>query len=412
MSTTLSAVRLELPNVQGMSLRLDVLHGTVEVRDAQGELVRGKLAGLEAMPCERAGHRDEVKLQCSTSRIDAVLTEARGKRYLDLRELRGIPSLRAEDGSFEPVQYNPEELGLGSACPGDTFASKGECFMHQGELDRAEGMFLISERNADTRKYALVRRGDIAMMRGDPDQALALYHKAGWEGPWGRIATLRVCDLNGACFGDQHYEAFDTYGLPVPLRRELQMREVWTFAVLRRWSELSMLIGALTEAGGVCGDERVLVCRAATLELLQAKDAAPELALEAYLRLPNRTRGMLAASLSMAAAERAEQVGGNRFAATLLAATVRAAPPGEKAMYLHRTIELYQSFGDDVRARVIAEYARQEFPTGRWELREPKSPEVEEKPAPVVELDVTEAALATAQAVLSRARASEVGGVP
>ena len=93
------------------------------------------------------------------------------------------------------------------------------------------------------------------------------------------------------------------------------------------------------------------------LAALHRKDASRELALEAYLSLPVRTRGPFASELALAAAKAASALGAPQFGATLLAATVREVEPAELERHLRLAFDLYLVAGDAVRAQVIADYA-------------------------------------------------------
>src|SRR5205814_8938620 len=77
-----------------------------------------------------------VELRCRTRRLDAVLGTEKGKTYLDIQELRGLP-WRPGPAGPPPFFYEPYASGLGGRCPGDTPAARGECALRAGNLLQA-----------------------------------------------------------------------------------------------------------------------------------------------------------------------------------------------------------------------------------------------------------------------------------
>jgi hypothetical protein len=105
-------------------------------------------------------------------------------------------------------------------------------------------------------------------------------------------------------------------------------------------------------------------CHRLVLGALHRKDAPKELALEAYLSLPLRTRGPMASELALAAANAAGQLGAPAFGATILSATVREVDDDDLERHLRLAFNLYLQAGDGVRAQVIADYAMARLPKG------------------------------------------------
>lgn len=405
-SITAAAHRIPLPP-GAASVRFSPFTGLLEIRSGAGKPMQAELPGLYATPCKQLLGR-ETTLSCSTGRLEVALSELRGRKFLDLNELRGLPTAPGEEGPPEWL-YEPEMVGLGAPCPGNTAAGRAECALQRGDLAAAESELLVAIKREETYRYAGLRLGDIALRRGEPDDALERYQKASGEGSWGRLARERLCELTGNCLWDPRLEAYDASRMFEPQRSELQLRELRTLTILRRWPEVSLLFAALANA--TCVARGAQLCRAVLLTLLRAQGAPRELALEAYMWLPLHTGGPLAAPLARAAAAAAGDLGAPAFGATLLAATTRESTPADLPAHLRQNISLYLQAGDRVRADVVAEFAKVRLPAqGSWEL--PPLPPPAPQPLPSVPMDeqaaitaeTTEGMLAVARATLQRAR--------
>ena len=416
-SNTAAAWRIAVP-ASVISLRLSALEGKLELLGSDRKPIAARLAELEATPCRQPDGRAAV-FACSTARLDAALVTVRGKRFLDLRELRGLPSTAGDEGPPE-ARYPLDELGREESCPGESEAARGECAFQAGETALAEEHLTIAKAEEGFHRFSALRLGDLAIARGDADQALTWWREAVGAGPWGRLASVRVLELTGAGLSAATIDGYDTAGLPGALREELELRKLRALALLRRWDEALPMIGEL--AGTTCQSAPHHFCHLVLLAALRSPTASRELALEAYLKLPQRTRGPMAASLARAAAAAAGELGAPRFGATLLSATVRESAPSELVAQLKQAFDLYLAAGDTVRAQVIADYARTRLPRSAkgvhpagWAL--PAGSDAAPQPAPdaVVagaagEAEAAAASLAVARSTLLRAQLVATGG--
>ena len=406
-SSTAAAHRIPVPNGV-VSVRLSLLEGRLELLGSDRHPVAAPVPGMEATPCRPVPGRAAV-FSCPSALLDASLITVRGKRFLDLRELRGLPSGAGEEGP-PTVRYAPEQVGLGEACPGDTAAARGECALEAGETALAEKHLTAATREEDFHRFAELRLGDISLARGDANRALAHWRGAAGAGPWGRVASVRILELTGVGLFAARLDAYDTTGLPDALRVEMELRLLRALALLRRWEEALPMVGAL--ALTTCGAAPHNFCHRVLLAALHSEAAPRELALEAYLKLPVRTRGPMAAALARAAAAAAGELGAPRFGATLLSATVRETAPADLEAQLRQALALYLEAGDPVRAQVIADYAlarlrRSAKPalSSSWELPAPAGAAPESAPAAAGhEADAAAASIAIARSTLLRAR--------
>ena len=415
-SNTAAAHRIAVPG-GAISVRLSALEGTLELLGSDRNPLAARIADMGATPCRQAAGKTAV-FTCSTALLDAALVTVRGKRYLDLRELRGLPSAAGDEGPPE-VRYPLEQLGHDEACPGDSAAARGECAFEAGETARAEEFLTAAKGEEEVHRFSTLRLGDLAIARGDADQALGWWREAAGAGPWGRLATVRVLELTGIGLFAKYLDGYDTAGLPDALRRELELRRLRVLALLRRWDEALPLLGEL--AATTCETAPHHFCHRVLLAALRSPAASRELALEAYLKLPVRTRGPMAAPLARAAAAAAGELGAPRFGATLLAATVRESAPSELEAQLRQAFKLYVDAGDPVRAQVIADYAQSRLPgsskgsqPAAWPLSTAGAAPVAVSDAALAgaasEADDAAASLAVARSTLLRARMVAAGG--
>ena len=399
-----AAWRLDLPSLRGLTLRFSPIAATVEVLARDGKTLRAQLPGLEATPCRPEGDPGLVKLVCTTGRLEAAIGELGPRLFLDLRLLRGLPTDEGPEGP-PAGPYAPEQLGLGGACPGDTPASRGECAYQAGDFEAAHAELLAALGNRETRRFAALRLGDLALRRGNPDEALARYGWAAGEGPWARLAVERTCELTGQCLAEDDLEVYDPSGLPVPLRHELELRLLRMLTLTRRWADVASYLPLLMGSGGACEPLDAPLCRRILLQVMTEEGAPAAQALGAYLWMPDRNRGPLTGPLARAAAELAAGLGAPAYAAAILTATSSEAKGPALAAHLQRNIELYVEANDPVRAEVIAAFARTRFPTlGEWPVpARPAGPDPQAQSAP--EPDHAAAMLVVARSTLLRAKA-------
>jgi hypothetical protein len=356
---------------------------------------------MAATPCAMIDVPKLAAYHCSTAQLEATLVDAGGQRFLDLRELRGLPASPIEDGPAE-LPYPPEELGLGGPCPGTTAASRGECFYQQGRFHEAEIELTDALEDPEAQRYAGIRLGDLALQRRDFDGALGFWKPASGPGPWGRLATARIVDLTGIGLQHDRIEAFDSAALPDRLRSEMRFRRLRAYALLRRWKDAMELASEL--APNECWMAPRQLCERVLLAGFFERSAPHDLALEAYLRLQGHTTGAFAPELARGAALACEEIGTPAYGATLLSVTARRTPLEDLQGHLRKAFDLYVMAGDPIRAGVIAEYARARLPRPpEWEMPVPFDVSPEAVPA-LAEAERTEAWLAVVTSTLQRAR--------
>ncbi len=382
-----SAVAVELvplPKLNGpVALHVSSLEGRVTLEapaDAK------KLAAHFARPitklctfAERTG--TGITFRCRTRRLSADLEKVNAGWVMTLRELRGLPWRPADDGPPRTF-FAPEQMGAGASCPGSTPVGKAECALRQGQKIDAVRLFHDALTTPDA-PFAAVRLGDLALSEDDdPLAAAAWFQRAGHRGPWGRLATARLCALTGLCLMTKNEAfVFETVALPAPAAHDLALRAIRAkVSTYRTLEAMAQFDSALAEPGapaGLCGETESL-CRSLVLAGLRDDDAAVrQRALQAYLRLPPADfRSALARSTTHAAALAAAEQGAPRYGATLLASMTGQVPKTELEDHLNRTARLFLDAGDEVRAAVIVDFARARL--GKARLTRPEWKEVTE----------------------------------
>jgi hypothetical protein len=358
-----------------VTLTLSAFDRRIELRPTRDSAgLASKIAAVGSRLCPRTLlDHNAVILECTTRRLDSVLVASKGKLFLEIYELRGIP-WRGDEGRID-VFYSPIVFRFGDGCPGDTPLARGECAYRVGQYTVAAVEFrraLVG----DGRKVASMRLGDLALMNQDPGTAAGWYHAAGRLGAFGRMAAAKLCELSGACLDNLRQNVFDSKLLPEPLHTEMFLRAARVAAYVDNFPQAMVhLRGAIEAAHGGCEGSTQLYCRQLLLKVLEqpGKDGGVE-ALETYLALPGRTAGPLALVLMRAAVEKAAELGAPIFAGNLLASsaqTVEASNQDLLGDFLLRTMELYLAGGDRTRARVVGEYAetrlgRAKMASVRW----------------------------------------------
>jgi hypothetical protein len=361
------AVAERIPLPRGLVVRswsTEALQATIELRPARDAAqLAARIAAAGSRICPEATIAEgRVILHCRSPRIDADLVESGGARFLDLFELRGLPWREASDRVA--VVYDPQRTGLGAACPGDNPSSRGECLLAAGNRERAIEE-LRKSLETPNRAHAAVRLGDIALAAGDAATAAGWYGKVRVAGPFGKLAASRLCELGGGCLSTTLEATFETAGMPEPIATELRLRGARAAAFLNRPREVSSALLRVLGGGqaGVCERASPVFCR--RLIHFALATPAPEgglEALDAFLSLPGRSRGPMAAELARAAAERAALLGAPVFAGNVLAAAAPEVRVEDLPAYLLRASELYLFGGDWPRAAVVLDYAEARLP--------------------------------------------------
>jgi hypothetical protein len=326
--------------------------------DSKGLATR--IASAKSRLCPRTLlEQNTITLQCTTRRLDSVLVREKGQLFLEIYELRGIPS-RGDEHRIN-VFYNPLTFQLGDGCPGNTSAARGECAFREGKYTVAAVEFRRAL-SGDGRRVAAIRLGDLALINQDPGTAAGWYYAAGRAGAFGRVAAARLCELSGNCFTKARRSVLSASMLPEPLYTEMLLRAARVSAYLDEIPQaMQGLKNAIDAAHGGCDGSTMLFCRQLLLGVLQnANKEGVIQALDTYLALTGRTEGPLAMELIHTAAERAAAMGAPIFAGNLMAASGQSVEAGNKADlgdFLLRTAELYLAGHDRTRARVVGEFA-------------------------------------------------------
>ena len=347
----------------------------IELRPAgDSAALASKIAAAGSRLCPRSlVDHGTIVLQCATRRLDGALVDEKGKLFLEIYEVRGVP-WRGEENRIQ-VFYSPIAFRLGDGCPGDTPVGRGECAYQAGQYTVAAVEFRRAL-SGDGRRVAAIRLGDLALMNQDPSAAAGWYQNAGRMGAFGRLAIARLCELSGTCLSRLRQNAFDATLLPEPLHTEMFLREARVAAYMSDLPLAMLGLRRAIEAGhGGCEGSTQLFCRQLLLKVLEepGKDGAVE-ALETYLALPGRTEGPLALILIHAAAEKAAALGAPVFAGNVMASSAQVVDTSNKDQlgdFLLRTVELYLVGGDRTRARVVTEFAetrlgRAKMTGARW----------------------------------------------
>jgi hypothetical protein len=359
--------RIPLPRLAGpIALEVAPLDKQVTLRlPKDSVLAGGRIASSVGALCRKVTiKQDRVELECRSRRMDAAITRDGGQLFLELYELRGLPWRPGVDGP-PLVPYPPHVTGLGGKCPGTSPAGKGECaFMEERWVEAAQH-FREALATRD-RALASLRLGDLALVAADPATAIGWYQRAGYLGPFGRLATARLCELSATCF--QARPSLDPHpaDLPAPLRNDLLLRRARVYAYLGAWSRSLAVLSDSFAADAertLCTEAGRSTCRRLVLAALRnTRGAESEAALEVFLALPQRDKGPFAVDLAQAAAEASSRLGAPVFGASLLSVVVPELGSEALVDHLARTAELYLAGRDAVRARVILEFAESRAP--------------------------------------------------
>lgn len=414
-----AAERLPVPvAVKAADVVVEPLAGTIELRKiAHARVVAQRMAASAGQICpqvEAVG--TSVMVRCRTKRFEARVGQERGKTFLEIEQLRGLP-WRHEADKLE-IFYDPEAVGLGGPCPGTLVAGRAECALKDGRFEEATKLFRQALTSAPQASFAGVRLGDLAQANGDVAAALVFYKRSSFGDLFGKVAASRLCELDGNCLETSAARLFSSHDRPEPLKSEMLLRGARAAIFDDRIDDAGKLLAeAVTNRTvGICTEIGQLLCRRMLLVVLtEAKGDEGLRAIETYLSLLDRNRGPLALQMMRAAAEKSAEIGAPGFGANLMAASATAAEGPGLAEHLLRTAELYLAAGDLVRARVVVDYAdtrggRAGFGGPRWaQVRDQVKGANDETPDSSVsafETMATEGArdLAAAYGAMARAR--------
>jgi hypothetical protein len=342
-------------------------------------VVTGKVAPTTSalcpviLPSPRPG---TTVLRCRTSHIAARVVppvRGRGGNVLELVRLKAAPVDDGE-GSLPLISYDLKELGIDDPCPGTTPLGRGECALHNGDLDTASRE-LNDALRTPLSQMASLRLGDLAAARGDILRAVQLWDAAGPSGIFARLGAARLCEYTGDCLaprpGGVGFDAFDGHGTTPTVHDELVLRKA---RIIAYGGDVHGAIDILVQGGGTPTPCRLApaLCRRLLVESFRRQSTPDQRAasLALYATLPERDAGPHAFELGMFAANEAADEGAPLFGARLLSWLTVRAPARDLETLLVRAAELFIVGGDRVRARAIYEWSCTRLPAlhekARW----------------------------------------------
>ena len=412
---TESVERIPLPpSVLPVAVRVEPLASRVALasRDAAA-LARHVRAASHTLCPDVSVSGGEVLLRCRAREIAASLVPYSGGQQLELRHLQ-VPPWSGRDG-LPLVPFDPQKLDLGSHCPGEGNAAKGECALASGHAEGAEEPFreALGGPHGD---LAALRLGDLAARTGSIGDAVSMWRRVSPSSAYGRLAGARLCEVDPRCLQSPRAAILFDPGSG-PLRDDLLLRQARIDAFQGRALEAAQALAGEHGPTGACSAEPLL-CGDVLLAALREPGARGVQALALYLDTPSRDRGPVAVELARAASDVAAASGAPIFAANLLANTSGEVPAGLLPDHLARATELYLSGGDRVRAGVLLDFARSRLPkaelaSARWtRIARGLSPRAPAPPASTSETAGLEEELAAARKALGAAPARPAGGTP
>jgi hypothetical protein len=360
--TVATMERIALPgSASSISLTVLPFEKQLELRakgDARGIYNKIVAAGSRVCPQSKI-EKNVLTLDCRSRRLDGVVVEDKGRTYLEIYELRGVP-WKGEDQRVN-IFYGPIAFKVDDGCPGSSPLSRGECAFQAGRYATAAVEFRRAL-TSDGKRVASIRLGDLAVINQDPIAAAGWYHAAGRAGAFGRIAAGRLCELSGNCFEKSRRIVLEANLMPEPLHTEMLLRGARVAAYLDEIPKAMVdMRKAIETTHGGCDGTTMMFCRRLLLKVFQqpGKDGIVE-ALETYLALPNRHDGPLSLPLLYAAVDKVAKMGAPVFAGNLLAASGQIMQSLRKPLseeLLLKNAELYLAGLDRTRARVVVEFA-------------------------------------------------------
>lgn len=363
-SDVISTERVRLTQRLSGDIKVHPIAGEIELPTTQAEsLAKYLRKKLEKSPCPKAKIETRaVRLTCNVRKIDAKVTKRRGRRYLEISELRSMPE-RDSESQLPLFPLDPVEFGFGGACPGDTAAARGECALQKGELTKAAEEFreALKSDSSTQRELASLRLGDLALKVGDIDSARGWFMRAGKAGPIGRLAYVRTCEIEGTCFapldGHRHtYYPYDLGGTSAAIREEIALRAVRAYTFEGNPEAAARI---LIEEGYRPCDLQSDLCVAVEREALREPNRPSVIAMAIYLTSPLPRSDDAVWEHATLAAEHAAAMGAPSYGASLLAATLNLASTKQLERHLLRSAELYLDADDRARARAVVRYAEQ-----------------------------------------------------
>ena len=369
------------PVPPGTTVEVDALAASIRLRVPSGALgARGDARGLPPLPftstlCRRESQvLNRIVMRCSSRRIAAEVVRGKGGVQVMVRRLRTTPLVDG-DATLPLFTWDPREVGIGGACPGDSPAAQAECLLQKGDLVHAVVPLRTSMELSPS--YAGLRLGDLAVLAGDLEGAAQFWDRTQGLGPFGRLAAARLCDRTGRCDKVAAkevgilFDPLDDVALPQPLADEMVLRRARAAAYDDRFDDA---VGALIAADLRPCVRAVAFCQRLLLEAFRERggdDASAELT--AWLLLPTRDGTQSSEELAALAARAARQVGAAGFAAGVWSQAIDGKRGAELEQGMLAITDLYLDAGEGARAAAVMRYAARSFPASfkgeRWRVR-------------------------------------------
>lgn len=355
---------VKAPKAGKLELTVDALLREIIVTGASG--LKGPRGTL--CPRSRIDPRGLV-LSCSSRKLWGTLIDTPAGPVLEVRLLKCLAP-GPPDERTPATAYTLSSLNIPESCPGESFAAKAECLWATGQYSQAEPLYMQALGGADT-GVARLRLGDLLAWRGEWEKALSQYVKISPNGPIGRMAVVRACELAGSCLDQESSDVVGiTDGLTNVMRNELILSNARRQLVMGEdaRAERTLLDGLAADAS-LCDGAPGLCQKLVAAGLASDDDDVRTLALEAFLA-PTIRKGPFLGQLLLLGADASVRAGAPGFAANLLAAATPTVPAAALSDHLLRAAQLYLEARDTTRAEVLLDYAGNRSLTRgpKWQL--------------------------------------------
>lgn len=357
-----SVRRITVPVADKSGVTFDAFSGRLVIRGA-GPSGRGTNdllpEGCAAVP---GSDRDVVAL-CPDRRIE-LRVRSDGGTVVDITSLRGLPSFPRDP--LRRIAYFRRPPG--TPCVSERIVEQAECAFEAERFEDARRLFLEAQPTAPDPAHVSLRLGDIAAERGALAEAADWYRRTGGLGPFGRLARVRLCELEGRCLQDEPLlgpgQVYDATALDPPFAVEMLLRAARAALVLGRTQDAASILqrqltddprepmsGACRQASELCRDMVLGMLDTAPLGVVP--DLLPLFFQIDMAALPREERVVLARQV----ARRGAELGGASFAAAWLSFISDDVPVAERTAHLELITRQYVEARELARAGVVADFA-------------------------------------------------------
>ncbi|MBI5494591.1 MAG: hypothetical protein HY904_06145 [Deltaproteobacteria bacterium] len=333
---------------------------TVHAAGASGRVVAAVRARSALCPRAEVSGGAAV-LHCVHNRLHVALTRRRGRTYLDIQALRGVP----RDLLHWRLPSLWSALVTGARCGGSSALAGAACALNAGRVsDAARALARVDGPDA---AEAAVLLGSLAEEAGEPGKALLWYQRAFGTGRWLALVRVARCELGGECAPVVGGVPPSLVSAPPEIQPLLALRIARARALLSaRPEDGALYLAARSEVAARPCAGSWSACHAILARGLAGTAGTDKprqvAALEAYLALVALEEpSPLALDAARAAAERLASLGVPALGATLLAHHTASVPRQALAPHLARVVELFLADGDRVRARSVRDWAEEEL---------------------------------------------------